>query len=61
MDIYLPPLTDFISDSLKIVISPDEVKLAGRIPLFKKADLSTRPNYRPGIVISKVFQKFLEE
>ena len=60
IDIYLPLLTDIFNDSLKRDISPDELKLAEVTPLFKKADLSDKTNYRPVSLlshISKVFER----
>ena len=45
IDIYLPLLTDIIKDFLKTGISPDQLKLAEVILLFKKADPFDKTNY----------------
>ena len=47
MDIYLPLLTAVINDSLKKDILSDKLLLAEVVPLFKKADLFDKTNYRP--------------
>ena len=55
VDIYLPFLTDIISQS------PDELKLAEVIPLIKKAYAFDKVNYRDLLVYSRTCLKFLKE
>ena len=62
VDIYLPSLTNIISQSLKNGIFPDELKLTEVIPLFKKADPFDKINYRPVSLLShmcKVFERII--
>ena len=61
VDIYLPFLTDIITQSLKNGVFPDELKLAEVIPLFKKADPFDKINYRHVSLLSRTCLKFLKE
>ena len=56
------PLRNCINSSISTGISPDELKIADIIPVFKKEDPNDKTNYRPISLlplISKMFEKFL--
>ena len=60
MDIYLPLLTDIMTDFFKRGIFPDELRLAEVIPLLKKLIPLTKLT-TDQLVYFLIFQKFLKE
>ena len=52
VDIYLPIFADIINISIKNGTFPEELKLPEVIPLFKKAKLLEKVNYRPVCLLS---------
>ena len=60
MDIYLPFLTDVITDSLKTGMFPDELQLAEEEPYSKKLVPLTKPT-TDQLVYFLIFQMFLKE
>ena len=62
IDSYIEPLTCLIHRSFSDGIFPDELKLAGIVPIFKSEDSTILSNYRPISILSffaKVFEKLL--
>ena len=60
MDIYLPFLTDVITDSLKTGMFPDELQLAEEEPYSKKLFPLTKLT-TDQLVYFLIFEKFLKE
>ena len=58
MDIYLRLLTDIFNDSWERGIYLNELKLSEVKPLFKKADLFDKTNYRPFSLLSHISKVF---
>ena len=56
--IYSQVLTNIFSNCVKGGKSPDILKYADILPVFKKGDTTDKTNYRPLITLS-IFQKFL--
>ena len=50
------PLTYIINLSINSGVVPDQMKLAGVVPLFKPDDKRLFPNYRPVSVLQIFFQ-----
>ena len=60
IDIYLPVLNEIINSSFEQNEFPNELKLAGIIPIFKKKDPLNKENYRPVSILlhmSKVLER----
>ena len=62
VDTYLPIFTDIINSSIRNGTFPEELKSAEVTPLFKKADLFDKVNYRPVSLlshVSKVYERII--
>ena len=61
---YLPHLTNSINYSIQDSIFPQELKLSGVIPVYKKLNLLHKENYRPVSLlppVSKVFERIIHK
>ena len=62
VDTYLPIFTGIINSSIRNATFPEELKLAGVAPLFKKADPFGKVKYRPVSLlshVSKVYERII--
>ena len=62
VDTYLPIFTGIINSSIRNATFPEELKLAGVAPLFKKSDPFDKVNYRPVSLlshVSKVYERII--
>ena len=62
VDTYLPIITDIINSFIRNDTFPEELKSAEVTPLFKKADLFDKVNYRPVSLlshVSKVYERII--
>ena len=58
IDTYLPVLTEIINSSFEENESPNELKLADTIPIFKKKNPLNKENYRPVSILSRMSKVF---
>ena len=58
IDTYLPVLTEIINSSFEENESPNELKLADTIPIFKKKNPLHKENYRPVSILSRMSKVF---
>ena len=62
VDTHLPIFTDIVNSSVRNGTFPEELKLAEVTPLFKKANVFGKVNYRPVSLlshVSKVYERII--